>query len=708
MEDNEYNASVEGGGQASSAPAPTSAGEEKAPVSMARQAQVATWISRVTADKKKWAYAYKRMRNDMTFARGKQWPNQEENDDRYVANLTQRHIAQRVAALYAKNPTAVAKRRDTLDFAIWDGDMQSVMQAQEVLSVPEMAGTQQAMQAMQLLQDVQQGQQRRKQLDAIAKTLETVYAYEVGQQLPVFKKAMKRVVRRTVTTGVGYVKLGYHRLYEYDPADVEKITDVSEQLAHLQRLTTELADDKIDETSAQMEELKQMLTSLQNNAEMVTREGLDFDYPDATSIIPDSRCKSLHGFVGARWLTQEFLLSPDDVKEVYKVDLGQQFTAYDAKGANHAEGQEDSQKKGQACVWEIYDKSSGLVFVVCDGHSDFLIEPAAPKIKLEQFWPIFTLIFNDVEDEKDIYPPSDVALMRDMQVEHNLSRQRLREHRDANRPKHVTSKGSFSEEDKGKITQSSAHTVVELDGLAPGENISAKLQPLPHNPIDPNLYETNSSYEDILKTLGSQEANMGGSSGATATETSIAESSRLSSIGSNVDDLDDFLTDIAANASHILLEEMDEATIMEIAGPGAAWPVWSASQVARDLWLEIKAGSSGRPNRSAEIQNFERMAPYLMQIPGMQPKWLAEQAIERLDDRLDLKDAFLEGMPSITAMNSQTQAGTGDPASDPNAQGGQGGNNAEAPQGADTNLGEGLAQQNAPAPPPNMRPDGPV
>jgi len=705
MDDNDYNAEIVGGPEPGQAP--DQAEQAKPEVSPARQAQVAMWTSRVTADKKKWDYAFKRMRKDMEFARGKQWPNQaKEDDERYVANITQRHIAQRVAALYAKNPTAVAKRRKTLDFQIWDGDPDKVMMAREMLAIPEMQGTMEQMQAMELMQDVQTGLQRRQQLDAIAKTLEIVYQYEISEQIPVFKKSMKRAVRRAVTVGAAYVKLGYHRLYDYNAADVDKISDVSEQLAHLERLAAEAAADKFDETHAQMEEMRLMLENIKSQADMFTREGLDFDYPDATTIIPDSRCKALDGFVGARWVTQEYLLSADDVREIYKVDIGQRYTSYN--GDKQQSAREGEQKKGQACVWEIYDKVSGLVYTVCDGHPDYLCQPESPKVKLERFWPFFTLMFNEIEDEDDIFPPSDVSLMRDMQVEHNLSRQRLREHRDANRPKHVTARGAFSEEDKAKITGSAAHSVVELDGLAPGETVASKLQAMPHNPVDPNLYETGSTYEDILKTLGSQEANMGGSSGATATETSIAESSRLSSVGSNVDDLDDFLSEIAQSASHVMLTEMDEETVYEIAGPGAAWPSWSASEVARDLWLEIKAGSSGRPNKAAEIQNFERMAPFFMQIPGIKPKWLAEKALERMDDGMDLTDAFLEGMPSMTALNSQKQVGTGDPATDPAQQGGQGGNNAAGPQRGDANQGPGLAQQNAPAGPAQLRPDAPV
>ena len=668
----------------------------------ARAQLVSVWQDRVRRGRKHWDYAFKRMRNDMRFVRGYQWPGQtrESKEDRYVANIALRNASQRVAALYAKNPKAVAHRRHTLDFRVWDGNPDSLMQAQQVLMLAQQMGPQGMMmpevqQAMEILQDVQEGMQRKELFNKMGKTLEVVYEHQVQEQRPSFKKSMKKLVRRTVTTGVGYLKLGYHRAFERKPEDEARITDISEQLNTLQRLIADQQDRVTNTEQSEAEELRLLLQQAQQEAELVVREGLDITYPRSTSIIPDPACMSLDGFLGCRWVAEEFLLSPDKVKELYSVDLGKHFTRYSEQYKDTGEPaqsvpEEDPPEvrdEDMACIWEVYDKYTGLVYTLADGHPDFLEEPAAPRVRTERFWPWFTLMFNEVEDEYDIFPPSDVALLKDMQVEHNVSRQRLREHRDAARPKHATSKGVLDEQDKTLLTESDAHTVVELNGLQPGQKISDVLQQVPHAPIDPNLYEVNSFFEDTLKVVGQQEANLGGAAGITATESSIAEASRMTAVGSNIDDLDDFLTEVARIASQILLLEMDVATVEEIAGPGAVWPELSAADVARELWLEVRAGSSGRPNKSQEIQNFERLAPFLIQIPGLNPKWLLEQAVERLDDRLDLDEAFAQGLPSIVAQNGQSQPGTGDPGSDPNMQGGAGGRNAPAAPQGDTNMG---------------------
>lgn len=673
--------------------------------------QVTMWCDRVKRAKTHHKAAFERMREDMRFARGLQWAGQTDlADQRYVANLVQRHLRQREAALYAKNPKAVAHRRKTLDFQVWDGDPNSIMQAQQNLMMGQQMmaqaqqmgalppGAEQMMaqlqQAQQLVADYQQGMQRRGQLDAMAKTLEIVWAHQVGEQQPPFKASMKHLVRRALTTGVAYQKLGFHRFEEYRPEDVARVTDLTEQVAALEAALAAEQDPDADQddTRAELAELQNLLAKVTGEQEAFIREGLDFDYPRSTSVIPDPDCKQLQGFVGARWVAQEFMLTPEQVRQVYGVKVDDSYTPFDEKGDEVSRDLLDDADadtpvpQTRAVVWEIWDKHQGQTFTVCQGHPEFLVEPKTPDVHIEQFWPFFVLVFNGLEDEEELFPPSDVRLIRHMQQEMNLMRQRLREHRDASRPGHVAPKGRLEQEDKAKIEHREAHQVIEIAGMAEQDDIRRLLQPVPVNPIDPNQYEVASLQDDIYKVVGTQEAVMGGQSGVTATETSIAESSRLSAIGSAVDELDDHLTHVAKAASHLMLVEMSAERVREIAGPGAVWPQLTAGEVARDLWLEVRAGSSGRPNKSNELQNMERMLPYLMQVPGVRPQWVLEQIVERLDDRIDPTDAYDPMLPAMAAMNRNAEVSRGGADQDPNAQGTEGGDQTAVAEG-DSNMG---------------------
>src|SRR5262245_29558389 len=82
---------------------------------------------RIRADKAHHGKAFKRMCRDMQVA---MWGAEESwGEDNYRANIVGRHVKMKTAALYAKNPKAVANRRDTLDFAVWDENPNSLQLA---------------------------------------------------------------------------------------------------------------------------------------------------------------------------------------------------------------------------------------------------------------------------------------------------------------------------------------------------------------------------------------------------------------------------------------------------------------------------------------------------------------------------------------------------------------------------------------------------
>lgn len=689
-----------------------------------RKALCIKWQERVRSGKEHHDRAFKQMRSDMRFAAGIQWPDQTPGDDRYTVNVVLRHIKHRTAGLYARNPRTVARRREQLLSTVWDGSFASLQQAQQQLAMandpvlmadPMMAGQMaaQAMQAQAIIQDAQNAMVQAQLQNKICKTLEIVYNYNIDEQAVPFKDGIKDTVRRTLTTGVGYIKLGFQRAMARKPETERQLTDYADRLATIERLSADIADGETDPNAAEVEQLRLAMQALANEPMLIVREGLDITYPDSTAIIPDPRTKRLRGFVGARWVAEEFMLTADDIKETYNVDVA---SAVGARTYSRVDGPAKdvrihepwSDKKADAlfCVWEIYSKADGLVYVVCDGYEDFLTEPAAPDVYMERFWPWFPLVFNEVYQPGQVFPPSDVALLRDMQLEMNRARQGLREHRRANRPKVAVASGMLDDEDKDKLSSHPANAILELNALQPGQSIEQVLQPVKMPPIDPALYDVSGAFEDILRTVGSQEANLGGTSGASATETSIAESSRMSGQSSDVDDLDELLTDFARTAGQVLLLEVSLETAQQIAGPGAVWPEATREDAAREIILEIEAGSTGRPNRAAEVQNATQLAPIVMQIPGINPEWFAREMIKRLDDKMDLTDAFASGMPSIASMNRMMQTTAAGPQNDPNAQGDRGRQEGGAGQRSDPRRPNGQSGGGAEAPPP-MRQDAP-
>ena len=152
----------------------------------------------------------------------------------------------------------------------------------------------------------------------------------------------------------------------------------------MKRLATETAEGDHGLDSAEVEELRLSVESLMQEPMIVIREGLVFDFPESTSVIVDPQCRQLSGFVGARWVAHEMFLSPEEVKEIYGCDISKKYTKYDVTGqktdeysSNRLNGTHpanDTKEEGLCLIHEVYDKPSGLVYVVCDGHKDFLKE----------------------------------------------------------------------------------------------------------------------------------------------------------------------------------------------------------------------------------------------------------------------------------------------------------------------------------------------
>ena len=679
---------------------------------------------RIRDDKRFHQPAFDRMRRNMQLAMhgaDADW----RKGNNYTANITGRHVKQRASALYAKNPRVVAKRREQMDFAVWDENPASLQLAVQTIQAGQMAQQVAAAapptvdpitgmavpaqpelppgfdEAMAVVQDYQQGTQRRQVLARFGKTLEILFSNQMNEQKPlVFKTGLKQLVRRTCVACVGYVELAFQRQTGPRPGLEEQLADSRQRLDHLNALAEQQAEGEMDDDAAERAELEQSIAALQAEPEIVLREGLIFDYPRATRVIPDKRCTLLTGFVGAHHLTVEYIYTCEEVKELFGVDLSgsASYTAYKVDGERQESTVNDvpddnavpemqqptGKKQGLVCVWKHYDKASGLVYYLADGCKVWLRPPAAPDVFVEDFWPVYALVFNETESENELFPPSDVELMLDMQREHNRSRQGMREHRHAARPRWVAGKGAFGSEEDPNVIGNLQPLQMATVNMSPEQKIQDIMQVVPVPGVDMNLYATEPYFGDLQLVVGAQESQFGGVSKATATESAIAANSTALTDSSSIDDLDAFLSVVARAGGQILMREMSEEQVKKIVGVGAVWPQMSLADIAGEVYLEVAAGSTGKPNQAVEVNNWKILGPLLQTTPGISPYWFGKETARRLDDKLDFTEAYEAGLPSIVAQNQLAGAppvpgGPPEPGSDPNAQGGEGADKTPAP-----------------------------
>jgi hypothetical protein len=231
-------------------------------------------------------------------------------------------------------------------------------------------------------------------MERVGKTLEIFYNYNLDEQTHSFKAMMKMTVRRAVVTGVGYVKLGFQRAMQMSPEIEARIADMSERLANIERLSADFADAQFHDTDAEAEQLRIDIQSLTQEGVPDRARGAVAGLPGQHGDHPGPRCRSLRNFLGADWVAQEYLLYPDQIQEVYGVDVGAAgYTAYSEDGFSSSEtrpkvitgrrradrGSGSTRDDSPACVWEIYSRRDGATFVVCDGYPDFLEEPGQAR-----------------------------------------------------------------------------------------------------------------------------------------------------------------------------------------------------------------------------------------------------------------------------------------------------------------------------------------
>lgn len=626
-----------------------------------KRSAVRRWQERVKNAKRKWEPDFKRMRMNMEFTAGMQWPSMQTIDgEQYVCNWTVQNVNQKVASLYARNPQADVRKRKRRLFQVWDEKLETLAEAVQKATI--LAGMGMGDPASEaIILDFEQGRQIEQMIDKVCDTLKILYQYEIDSCRPEFKEQMKQAVRRAVICGVAYGR----PIFKREAAPVLSSVDVRQSLTDRAKraklILDKIEQGELEESDPQLDTLRSLFASMQTSTQGQDEYGLPeqlvYDFPTATSIIPDERCRSLKEFVGARFVAQEYLLPIEEINAFFETNIkpSGDVTKYSEAGemetASPSTDTKDTAKKPIACLWEIFDYTTKTHCFVCDGHKDYVVEPEALEPCVSGFYPLFALTFNDIESadgtKTSIYPPSDVQLVKHVQKEWNRSREGLRKHRKANQPNYVVPDGHLTKQDKESLMEAEPNQVIELQGLPLGTEPGKILQPLMKVPIEPELYDTQHLAEDMQLAGRVQEANLGPAQpNVTATVGTIAEQSRMTVSSSNVDDLDGFLSRMARAGMEMLLRDMSVETVKHIVGPGAVWPVQQREDFINAIDMEIQAASSGRPNKAIEIANMERLAPYMMQA-GANPMAMLREFVKRLDDRLDPKDFFpVPGLPS--------------------------------------------------------------
>ena len=526
------------------------------------------------------------------------------------------------------------------------------------------------------------------------------------------KRVSKQVLRSCMVSKIGIVKVTYQRDYIKDPLVSRQLDDAQDTLAVL--IDSIRKEDIVqqDEKDSLVQEQNMIVESLQENVSVQRREGLNLGYVRPEDFRMDTSLDSIADYKQARWMANRTWMTPKEVMsrfQLSKEDI-EKFTTYRrnqngipqrlTKDTNVGEGEDVSVA---IAIWEYWDKITQTVYTWAEGGDSYVKTPFHPSKMGDCWFPYFILGLNWVDGEE--WPISDVDLLENLQDEYMTIRTLAAKHRDLSAPFYVADSSRINYEDIETFSNATIGDIALIN--ASGAGVNTVFQPASTPPFNPMIYDTSAIRSDIEWISGLGDAARGSvAKSKTATEANILQEGLSTRVGEKVDLLEDWLKDLATFASEILLQEMSPEMVLQEAGENAFWPQVDKQTLYDRIYINIKAGSTGMPDKNTEQMRWIELMPIIMQnidaiqamrMQGIPDEFnpfinLVKETFKKFDERVDVTK-FIPPIPQdimeYALQNQQMQQSMG------TGQGAPGGQPARRPGGRANP--EFVRQENAPA-----------
>ncbi len=517
-----------------------------------------------------------------------------------------------------------------------------------------------------------------RQLEPIKKFCEVaqIVLHETLVKRAKLKRRAKRLITSTYTTSVGWLKAIWQEDKRQDPLIANQIKDTQDNLLRIEQLRRQVDDPQVGtDLDAKLAELRQTLEGLMGQAEIQLARGIALDFVLSEDIIVlDQSVLELADYERASAIAHRIWMTHDKFEQTFGYKCTKAKT-YVERGAGQMAAQEAGGDKANelVCVYEIWEQASNRMFHVCDGMEGYCRPPQTPNWTGQRWYPFFLLQFNDTED---LYPLSDITLIEDLVREYNRNRDDFVRDREDSLPFTVVRKGgSLTDADVTAIRNRKGNDVIMVEGV--GNNpIGNDLQSVTLGSIDPNSYTTDPARSDIEQLLGGGDAARGTVMKAkTATEAEIMAQGLRGRSAERQDTLEEMLTELGSYALQVCLRKMTPADVAQIVGEVAAqhWPTLTAEQVFEQVLVEVRGGSTGKPDRLQEQDRWTKLQPVIektvLTVSELYEKGqvrlgqalvaMLRETLRRFDERIEL-DQFLpeapeQGKPSPEMLEQELQ-----------------------------------------------------
>jgi len=509
------------------------------------------------------------------------------------------------------------------------------------------------------------------------------------------KEEMRANISTALTCGLGWIKMVWQEDNGMDPIALKKLNSLQENM----QLVEELRKQATDPTSTpHLDQLQQriaeIIAGMQQQKEVVVARGLVVDNispEDITVPLGVTRVSKVSSYP---WIDQRAFMRLEAAKVRYRGhddETWRKATRYsqrkptirlnvaaadhpsweltDASSASQFTASSDGKMVAMCessggdfiCVHETWDKVDGLIRTWAEGMDCYLLPPHAPEVPITRFFPFFCVAPIEVDGER--YPQSNVQRSYQLQDERNSRLTAMKRQRDRARQGILGDAGAIDKDEAGKINESveGEITYVSTTGDKPIQNV---FMAKPVVQLDPALYQVETIDRDIERIWGVQQALQGTVRvEQTATESEIQQQGFSARTAYMREPMEAALSDMSVATSEILLQRLTPEDAMAYAGPGAVWPeATSVSDLASLVTVSIKAGSSGKPNLSAERQAWSTLLPLAQgliqqigQLRNSDPANVADTFEHLLSITMDLSGVQNIPIDEITPRESMPQ-----------------------------------------------------
>lgn len=467
------------------------------------------------------------------------------------------------------------------------------------------------------------------------------------------KKRAKAAIRAAMTVGSGWVKLSWQKDIRRDPIIENRIADAQDNLRRIRQLIADIEDG--DESRCELEakqgELEQQIAALNEQAEVMLASGVVIDNVLTEDIfVLDDTLTDFDGYEQAEAIAHRVWMTPERYKEAFGKEPPEKAARYGQDKRERGQSRNDADKVELVAVFEVWDRQSQTVYTLCAGADEWAREPYRPEVFGRRFYPFFALAFNLVDGSREPLP--DAELLIELQDEYNTTRTNFAEHRRENLPVRVFRKsGDLTDSDIRALANRAANQWVGIEG-DPSKPIQQDVAILQNPPVDPGTYDVQPILRDAEMVMGAGDAAKGTINKAkTATEAEIMAQGLQSRVGERQDVVEDWIGDMANMAAELCLQMMSREEVVAIAGQDCVWPQLTKDEVFSLVSIQIRAGSTGKPNRNREREQWSQMLPQIQQAVQqiMQLRQagqndmaetvikLLEETLRRFDERIDIE-----------------------------------------------------------------------